>query len=121
LPPRAHPLLSAPAPRVGVAIAIPGYPYEDALDTAVMTFGTLADARGLDGEDGRYRLAAATRAGDAGGAVLDGSGAVVGMLLPRDASGARVLPADVGLALAGPARAGARAGAGPLPAPGAER
>lgn len=120
LAPRAHARISAAAPRVGVDIAIPGYPYEDALDTAVMTFGTLADARGLDGEDGRYRLAAATRAGDAGGAVLDGSGAVVGMLLPRDASGARVLPEDVGLALAAPALAGALAGAGLLPTPGAE-
>lgn len=116
LAPRVHALVSAATPRVGADVAIPGFPYEDAIDTAVMTFGTLADTRGLDGEDGRYRLAADTRAGDAGGAVLDGSGAVVGMLLPRDATGGRVLPDDVGLALSAPALAGALATAGLLPA-----
>ena len=120
LAPRAHARISAAAPRIGADIAIPGYPYEDALDTAVMTFGTLADARGLDGEEGRYRLGTATRAGDAGGAVLDGSGAVVGMLLPRYTAGARVLPEDVGLALSAPALADTLASAGLLPPEGTE-
>jgi len=52
--------------------------------------------------------------------VLDGSGAVVGMLLPRDTSGARVLPEDVGLALSAPALADTLASAGLLPPEGTE-
>lgn len=120
LAPRAHARISAAVPRPGADIAIPGFPYEDTLDTAVMTFGTLADARGLDGENGRYRLAAAVRAGDAGGAVLDSSGAVVGMLLPRDTAGTRILPDDVRVALSAPALANTLATAGLLPPTAAE-
>ena len=54
--------------------------------------------------------------GDAGAAVLDGSGAVVGMLLPRGDNGGRRLPDNVGLALDASALAGVLAGAGLLPA-----
>ncbi|MFN6952675.1 MAG: serine protease [Albidovulum sp.] len=115
LAPRAQARISTAAPRPGADIAIPGFPYEHALDTAVVTFGTLADLRGLDGESDRYRLVAAVRAGDAGGAVLDGSGAVVGMLLPRDTTGARILPNDVAIALSAPALADTLAAAGLLP------
>lgn len=120
LAPRAHARISAAVPRIGADIAIPGYPYEDTLDTAVVTFGTLADTRGLDREDGRDRLSVPARPGDAGGAVLDGRGEVVGMLLPRDTTAGRVLPEDVALSLDAPALAGALAAAGLLPASEAE-
>lgn len=116
LAPRATARISAAAPRTGADIAIPGFPYEDRIDTAVLTFGTLTEAKGLDGEEGRYLLTARTRAGDAGAALLDGSGAVVGMLLPGGKAGDRVLPEDLGQALAAPALAGALAAAGLLPA-----
>ena len=116
LAPRASARLAAAPPRIGAEIAIPGYPYGDALDAAVMTFGTLADSSGLDGEEALDRLDVTARAGDAGAAVLDGSGAVVGMLLPRGDTSGRVLPDNVGLALDASALAGALAGAGLLPA-----
>ncbi len=120
LAPRAHALISAAPTRVGADIAIPGFPYEDTLDTPVVTFGTLADTQGLDGEEGRARLTATTRPGDAGGAVLNGAGQVVGMLLPRDTAGNRVLPDDTAVALDAGTLAGALAAAGLLPATEAE-
>ena len=90
--------------RPGAEVALAGYPYEDQLPSPTLTFGTLAAATGLDGEAALRRLALPALAGDAGGPVLDASGAVVGMLLPRASDGARVLPPDVAFA----------AGAGPI-------
>lgn len=116
LAPRAHARLAAAPARTGGDIAVPGFPYEDALDTPVVTFGTLADSRGLDGEEGRDRLAIAVRAGDAGAAVLDGRGQVVGMLLPRADDTGRVLPDDVAVALDAAVLAGGLSAAGLLPA-----
>lgn len=116
LAPRAHAWISVDPLRTGADVAVPGFPYEDRLDTPVVTFGTVADTRGLDGEAGRARLSLAARPGDAGGAVLDGRGQVVGMVLPQDAGGGRVLPDDVALALDAPALAGVLAAAGLLPA-----
>jgi hypothetical protein len=77
---------------------VAGFPYGGALARPALTFGTLADVRGLNGEEQVRRLDLSAQAGDAGGAVLDESGAVIGMLLPRE-SGAQVLPAEVSYAL----------------------
>lgn len=90
--------LGTAIPRPNSDIAVAGYAYEDTLGAPVMTFGTLADTRGLDGEAGVVRLAVGVLPGDAGGPVLDTSGSVVGMLLPRPTGGSRVLPADVAYA-----------------------
>lgn len=87
--------------RIGAEVAVSGYSYEDRLSAPVLTFGTLADSAGLAGETGVKRLALAALPGDAGGPVLDGTGAVLGMLLPRAEGGARLLPDDVALAVTG--------------------
>ncbi|MDI3336287.1 serine protease [Defluviimonas aestuarii] len=118
LAPRAQANLSSG--RVNSEIAVAGFSYQDALDTAVMSFGTLADTRGLGGEEQLTRLSVRTLDGDAGGPVLDATGAVVGMLLPRDKDGSRVLPEDVGLALDGTTIRAALAGAGLVAEPVAE-
>jgi hypothetical protein len=64
-----------------------------------LTFGRLADIRGLNGEDEVKRLALTSQPGDAGGPVLDAGGAVLGMLLPRAPLNGQELPADVAFAL----------------------
>ena len=85
--------------REGQEIAVSGYSYEDKLPAPTLTFGTLEEMKGLNGEAGLARLGLGALPGDAGGPVLDASGAVIGMLLPKDASGARKLPDSVSYAL----------------------
>ncbi|MFP7571339.1 serine protease [Marivita sp. S2033] len=97
LSPTAVAQFSNGTPRLKSEIAVSGYSFGGVLSSATLTFGRLADLRGLDGEDTISRLAISTLDGDAGGPVLDDSGAVVGMLMPRDAGG-RQLPSDVSFA-----------------------
>ncbi|NEX45542.1 serine protease [Pseudotabrizicola algicola] len=87
--------------RIGTEVAVAGYAYEDALPAPVITFGRLEDVQGLNGETGIKRLAIETLPGDAGGPVLDGTGAVLGMLLPRAPDAARLLPQGVEFAASG--------------------
>ncbi len=84
--------------RKGAEISVAGYSYEARLPAPVLTFGTLEDDKGLNGEAGVLRLAIPVLPGDAGGPVVDASGAVVGMLLPGAANGAKVLPDGVAFA-----------------------
>ncbi|EYD77667.1 hypothetical protein Rumeso_00833 [Rubellimicrobium mesophilum DSM 19309] len=98
LAPRVVAGFRATIPRIGTEVAVAGYPYGGALALPALTFGTLADVRGLNGEEAVRRLDLSAQAGDAGGPVLDESGAVIGMLLPRG-TGAQVLPDDVSYAL----------------------
>jgi peptidoglycan hydrolase-like protein with peptidoglycan-binding domain/S1-C subfamily serine protease len=88
------------ADRIGAEIAVAGYAYEDTLPAPVVTYGTLEDVQGLNGEAGLKRLGIATLPGDAGGPVIDGTGAVLGMLLPRATDSTRVLPEGVEFATA---------------------
>ena len=97
-PPAVADLLSGPA-RSGQDIAVSGYSYEDKLPAPTLTFGTLEEMKGLNGETGVARLSVEVLAGDAGGPVLDSTGTVIGLLLPRDTEGARRLPASVSSAL----------------------
>ncbi|MEZ5912595.1 MAG: serine protease [Paracoccaceae bacterium] len=90
-------LLNA-APQLGSDVAVAGFSYGDQLDQPVLTFGALAGLDGLDGETGVRRLSLKALPGDVGGPVYDGSGAVLGMLLPRVEGGNRLLPGDVNLA-----------------------
>lgn len=89
---------TAPA-RPGAEIAVPGYSYEDRLPAPVITFGTLEDVIGLNGETTLNRLALQSLPGDAGGAVLDSSGSVLGMLLPAQPQGGKMMPPGVAFAL----------------------
>ncbi len=84
--------------RPGSEVAVAGYSYEDALPAPALTFGSLAALTGLEGEAGLRRLTLAALPGDAGGPVVDGSGAVLGMLLPADTDAARKLPEGVAFA-----------------------
>lgn len=86
-------------PRLQTEVAVAGYPYGGVLTRPSLTFGRLADIRGLNGEDEVKRLALTARPGDAGGPVLDAGGAVLGMLLPRAPLNGQDLPADVAFAL----------------------
>jgi S1-C subfamily serine protease len=86
-------------PRLQAEVAVAGYPYGGVLTTPSLTFGRLADLRGLDGEDAVKRLSLTAQDGDAGGPVFDNGGAVLGMLLPRTNKNGQVLPADVTFAL----------------------
>lgn len=82
-------------PRLQTAIAVAGFPYEGVLTQSTLTFGTLADIRGLAGEDTLKRLSLTAQPGDAGGPVFDDAGAVLGMLLPKANTNGQVLPAEV--------------------------
>lgn len=99
LSPRAVASFATASTRPGAEIAVPGYSYEDRLPAPVITFGTFEDATGLGGETALYRLALQSLPGDAGGAVLDASGSVLGMLLPPRPEGGKLMPAGVAFAL----------------------
>lgn len=85
---------SSVPPRLKSEVAVAGYSYEGMLGAPTLTYGTIADNRGLQGETNLARLTLASLPGDVGGPVLDTTGAVIGMLLPRLTNG-RVLPQDV--------------------------
>ncbi|MEP6265797.1 MAG: serine protease [Paracoccaceae bacterium] len=89
---------STQVPRLQSEIAVAGYSFEGILGAPSMTFGTLIDLRGLRGEAELSRLALGVLPGDAGGPVLDTTGGVLGMLLPR-ASDGRALPDEVNFAI----------------------
>lgn len=99
LAPASFAAFAVTAPEIGTAVAVAGYSYEERLPAPVLTRGTLEEATGLNGEAGLSRLALQVMPGDAGGPVLDASGAVVGMLLPGGAGSGKELPAGVAFAV----------------------
>jgi len=78
-------------------VAVAGYSYEGMLGAPTLTFGRLADVKGLNGEVAQKRLALNALDGDAGGPVVDATGGVLGMLLPAPDAG-RQLPDGVSFA-----------------------
>ena len=98
LAPMAVAELSNQTPRLQSEVAVSGFSYEGVLGAPSLTWGKLADIKGLNGEPNLTRLALTSELGDAGGPVVDGSGAVLGMLLPAQANG-RQLPGDVSFAV----------------------
>lgn len=99
LSPKAVASFASAAPEAGASVAVSGYSYQERLPAPVLTRGTLEEAQGLNGETGLSRLSMQVLPGDAGGPVLDASGAVVGMLLPVDVKAAKQLPAGVAFAV----------------------
>jgi peptidoglycan hydrolase-like protein with peptidoglycan-binding domain len=95
LAPRHIAAFDAEAIRIGTEVALAGYSYEDALPSPTLTYGAVEDTTGLAGESGVARLSMASLPGDAGGPVVNGKGAVLGMLMPVKAIGSRVLPGEV--------------------------
>ena len=93
-PPAVAAFADAPL-RIGEEVAVGGYPFGGVLGRASVTFGRLADVRGLGGETALDRYEIRVEAPEAGGPVLGPSGEVTGMLLAI--GGARVLPPDVAL------------------------
>jgi hypothetical protein len=103
LAPRGVATLETAVPRPDTDVALAGYSYGEALSAPVVTFGNFAEAKGLNGEPDLVRLSATTLPGDSGAAVLDASGAMLGMLLPRKEDATHDLPKDVSFAASGPA------------------
>ncbi|KPQ13940.1 MAG: putative peptidoglycan binding domain [Rhodobacteraceae bacterium HLUCCO18] len=102
----------APDPgRMRSDIAVAGFPFDGALSYASTTFGSISALEGVDGEAWMQRLDLTTGDSEAGGPVLDASGAVLGMVLPGTA-GQRMLPDEVTLALRSDSLLGAMASAG---------
>ncbi|OIQ27449.1 MAG: peptidoglycan-binding protein [Alphaproteobacteria bacterium MedPE-SWcel] len=100
LSPMATAPLAASAPRLRSALAVSGYSYGGVLGAPSLTWGSLDDLKGLQGEAHLARLDLMAQPGDAGGPLLDKQGTVHGMLLPQPASGP-VLPDGVRFALKG--------------------
>ena len=92
-PARVAAIAERPA-RLGSRLAVAGYPFGGALESASLTFGHLEDLRGLTGEEAVDRYAVSPEPGDAGGPVLAEDGSVTGLLLPAD-PGDRALPEGV--------------------------
>ncbi|WP_375174927.1 serine protease [Pseudooceanicola sp.] len=92
---------STTTPRLQSEVASAGYPYEGRLPDPSLNFGRLEELQDLSGQDGMARLALSTLPGDAGGPVMDQSGAVIGMISAADMGG-RQLPEGVAFAVDGP-------------------
>jgi S1-C subfamily serine protease len=105
LAPRAVAAFRSAAPRIRAEVAVAGFSYGNALSLPLLTYGTLADTRGLGGEENLARLDLAALPGDSGGPVLDSAGGVVGALAAGagEAAGARRLPEGVAFAVDVPA------------------
>ncbi|WP_282181436.1 serine protease [Aliiroseovarius marinus] len=86
-------------PRLKSDVAVAGFSYEGRLSAPSLTFGTLSELTGLNGEAELSRLTLAALPGDAGGPVLDAGGSVMGMLLPAGGTTGRTLPADTSFAM----------------------
>ncbi|SDD93765.1 serine protease [Ruegeria marina] len=89
--------LATEDPRIAAEVVLSGFSYEGILGAPTLSFGSVADVAGLRGEIELARLNLMAQAGDAGGPILDASGAVVGMLLAEPATGQQ-LPRDVSFA-----------------------
>lgn len=81
-------------PQLQSKIAVAGYSYGGVLGAPTLTFGSVADVKGLRGETYLSRMDLAPLPGDAGGPVLDEQGGVLGILVAAPETGQQ-LPQDV--------------------------
>ena len=109
LSPASHATFRTSVPRINSEIAVSGYSYEGVLGASTMSFGMLADIRGLKGESELRRLTVRAQDGDAGGPVLDITGSVLGMMLPKTQTDGQRLPDDVSFAISAEAMGAALA------------
>lgn len=72
-----------------------GFSFGGLLNAPTLTFGSVAASSGLQGETHLDRLAMTAFASDVGGAVLNGSGDLMGILNPSDLGDGRQLPEGV--------------------------
>lgn len=100
--------------RLRSGIAVAGFPFDGALSSASMAFGTLADLQGINGEPSMQRLDVSTQPSEAGGPVFDETGTVLGMVLPGIIAN-RALPDGVTMALRADQMGQALAAAGVRP------
>ena len=115
LVPLAFAQFAAASPAPGSEIRVSGFSYQDTLTRPIVTFGSLSEMTGLNGEAELRRLTLTAEPGDTGGPVFDPNGAVMGMLLPRPETPGRILPDDVNFAVSGEAIQSVLAGAGTRP------
>jgi len=115
LVPLAFAQFAATEPSLDSEVRVAGFSYQDTLTRPIVTFGRLSEASGLNGEADLRTLTLDAQPGDSGGPVFDGSGAVIGMLLPRPATPGRMLPEDVNFAVSAQAIQAALTGAGVSP------
>ena len=90
-------------PRLRSELAVAGFSYGASLPLPVLTYGTLADRRGLAGEERLARLDLDAQPGDVGGPVLDSAGGVVGAVTVPESARGRRLPEGVAIAVDAPA------------------
>ncbi|MCB1409140.1 MAG: trypsin-like peptidase domain-containing protein [Rhodobacter sp.] len=115
LVPLAFAQFAAAEPGLDSEVRVAGFSYQDTLTRPIVTFGRLSELSGLNGEADLRTLTLDAQPGDSGGPVFDGSGAVIGMLLPRPATPGRMLPEDVNFAVSAQAIQAALSGAGVSP------
>jgi peptidoglycan hydrolase-like protein with peptidoglycan-binding domain len=96
-------------------VAVAGYSFGGRLSSATLTFGQLADVKGMEGEDNLYRLDLTSQDGDAGGPIVTNGGAVIGMLKSLSDS-TRTFPPEVSFAVKSSALTGFLAENGVEPA-----
>ncbi|GHE02085.1 peptidoglycan-binding protein [Defluviimonas sp. 20V17] len=121
LAPQAVARFESAAPSVGDPAAVAGFAYGGVLSAPVMTYGTIEGLTGLSGRTDLRRLSLKAMPGDAGGPVFDQSGAVIGLLLPREADAIKTqagqqLPDNVRFAIDAKALTGVLKSAGLNPA-----
>jgi len=87
------------AVRKGDKTFLSSYPYGGRLGLASVTQATVMETTDLSGNAEKFRLDFLAEPGDLGGAVLDQSGNLTGILVSRDDTG-RVLPNNVNFAVA---------------------
>ena len=87
------------AVRKGDKTFLSSYPYGGRLGLASVTQATVMETTDLSGNAEKFRLDLLAEPGDLGGAVLDQSGNLTGILVSRDDTG-RVLPNNVNFAAA---------------------